>query len=221
MFINKSHLFKQRIVNYKKGEYLFHQNDSTHDLFILKKGSIRIFKQEGNIEIDLDTIGPGNVIGEVASIDGGTRTASGCALDDCEVLFIPSSEFQSILASFPEWFKKIALILVQRLREVDSRISRSIEGDRTNHIAAIISLLAFTDKCIVENGCYTFDKKFLEYYILDLLSIPLGEIADSLDKLETLNYLKHDMTKIVLSSREALDELAEKVFQSRPEAPVI
>ena len=38
---------KQRIVTFNSGEFLFKQNDHSRDLFILKKGSVRIFKNEG------------------------------------------------------------------------------------------------------------------------------------------------------------------------------
>ena len=210
----------RRIVTFAPGEYLFHQDEMTQDLFILKSGSVRIYKTEGGVEIDLDTVGAGNVVGEIASIDGGTRTASGVACEKCEAIVIPASEFQLILTSIPEWFKKIALILVQRLREVDSRISRSIEGERTNHIAAIISLLAFTDICESGDKGFILDRKTVEYQIVDLLNIPLGEISTSLERLQKQQYLRLSRTGITLSSREVLDPLAEKVFQSATELPV-
>lgn len=211
----------EHIVSFKKGDYLFRQYDTTQDLFILRKGSIRIFKTEGGIDIDLDIIGPGNVVGEIASIDGGTRTATGVALEDGDALLIPAAEFQSILASIPEWFRKIALILVQRLREVDSRISRSIEGDRTNHVAALLSLLAFTDKCKAGTDGFEIDLKTAEYQIVDLLNMSLADVASSFDNLEALRYLRIEKSRIVLANREALDLLAEKVFQSTTELPAV
>ena len=211
---------KQRIVTFQPGEYLFRQDEKTQDLFILKKGTVRIFKNEGGVEIDLDTVGAGNVVGEVASIDRGARTASGVALDECEAVIIPSTEFQAILTAIPEWFRKIALILVQRLREVDARISRSIEGERTNHIAAIISLMAFTNHCVAESDGFVLDRKIVEYQIIDLLNISLSEITTALERLKRQNYLSLDRSRILLPCREALDELAEKVFQTVTELPV-
>ena len=210
----------RRIVTFDPGEYLFRQDEMTQDLFILKSGSVRIYKTEGGVEIDLDMVGAGNVVGEIASIDGGTRTASGVACEKCEAIVIPAAEFQLILTSIPEWFKKIALILVQRLREVDSRISRSIEGERTNHIAAIISLLAFTDICESGDEGFVLDRKTVEYQIVDLLNISLGEITTSLERLHKQQYIRLGRTSIILSSREVLDPLAEKVFQSTTELPV-
>ncbi len=210
----------RRVVTFNPGEYLFRQDELTQDLFILKSGSVRIYKTEGGIEIDLDMVGAGNVVGEIASIDGGTRTASGVACEKCEALVIPANEFQLILTSIPEWFKKIALILVQRLREVDSRISRSIEGERTNHIAAILSLLSFTELCNSTAEGFVLDRKTVEYQIVDLLTIPLSEITASLERMHRQGIIRLDRSSIILASREALDPLAEKVFQTTTELPV-
>jgi CRP/FNR family transcriptional regulator, cyclic AMP receptor protein len=210
----------QRVVTFNPGEYLFRQDELTQDLFILKSGSVRIYKTEGGVEIDLDMVGAGNVVGEIASIDGGTRTASGVACEKCEALVIPANEFQLILTSIPEWFRKIALILVQRLREVDSRISRSIEGERTNHIAAILSLLSFTELCNSTVEGFVLDRKTVEYQIVDLLTIPLDEITASLERLHRQGFIRLDRASIVLASREALDPLVEKVFQTTTELPV-
>jgi CRP-like cAMP-binding protein len=211
---------KQRTVEFDTGEFLFRQNDLTKDLYILKKGSVRIFKHEGGVEIELDVVGPGNVVGEIASIDGGPRTASGVALEKSEALSVPFDEFSQILSSIPDWFKKIALILVQRLREADSRISRSIEGERTNHIAAIISLLSFTKYCTSTSEGFVLDRKTVEYQIIDLLNISLAEIDTCLERLKKQNYLRLDRNRLILSCRESLDELAEKVFQTNTELPV-
>ena len=213
-------ILNRRVVTFNSGEYLFRQDELTQDLFILKSGSVRIYKTEGGVEIDLDMVGAGNVVGEIASIDGGTRTASGVACEKCEALVIPANEFQLILTSIPEWFRKIALILVQRLREVDSRISRSIEGERTNHLAAILSLLSFTDLCNSTAEGFVLDRKTVEYQIVDLLTIPLGEITASLERLHRQGFIRLDRSSIILASREALDPLAEKVFQTTTELPV-
>lgn len=211
---------KGRTVRFAPGEYLFRQNDQTQDLFIVKSGLVRIFKNEGSVEIDLDIIGIGNVVGEVASIDGGVRTASGVAIETCDAVVIPASEFQSILAAIPEWFKKIALILVQRLREVDSRISRSVDGERTNHVAALISLLSFSNSCIACSDGFVLDKKFIEYEAVDLLGMQLSEVTASLERLQKQQFLKLDRARIILARRDALDELAQKVFQANEELPV-
>ncbi|HEX2956015.1 MAG TPA: Crp/Fnr family transcriptional regulator [Chitinispirillaceae bacterium] len=212
---------EKRIVRYPRGSFLFRQNDTSQDLFIIQSGSIRIFKTEGNVEIDLDVVGNGMVVGEIASIDGGPRTASGYALEDTEVIVIPSSEFQRILAAVPDYFRKIALILVQRLRMVDEKINRSIEGDRTSHVAAIISLLSYSEHCLLGNRGFEINLKFLENEIMDLLNIPPSEIAEILEKLDKQGVIKIEKTKCVLNSKSHVDTIAEHLFSTAGDSLVI
>ena len=42
----------RRVVTFDAGEYLFRQDEMTQDLFILKSGSVRIYKTEGGVEIE-------------------------------------------------------------------------------------------------------------------------------------------------------------------------
>lgn len=212
---------QSHVVRFHKGSFLFRQNDTSRDLFIIQEGFVRIFKTEGNVEIDLDSVGKGMVIGEIASIDGGVRTASGYALEDTDAIVIPAAEFQRVLASVPDYLKKIALILVQRLRAVDSKINRSIEGDRTAHVAAIISLVSYTQYCAPCLNGYEINLKFLENEIMDLLNIPLSEIAEILEKLQKKGFIIIEKTKCILSSKSDIDEMAGHLFTAVNESPAI
>jgi CRP-like cAMP-binding protein len=213
--------FQKLIVRYPRGSYLFKQNDTSQDLFIIQSGCVRIFKTEGNAEIDLDIVGNGMVVGEIASIDGGPRTASGYAVENTDVIVIPASEFQRILTTVPDYLKKIALILVQRLRMVDAKINRSIEGDRTAHVAAIISLVSYSEHCIAGNNGYEINLKFLENEIMDLLNIPPSEIDEILEKLVEKGIIKIEKTKCVLESKSQVDEMAEHLFSAISESLAI
>jgi signal-transduction protein with cAMP-binding, CBS, and nucleotidyltransferase domain len=95
------------IVRFIKGQHLFKQNEPSRDLFIIKSGSVLIYKNEGNTRIELDTVGPGAVIGEIAPTeDGGIRSTSGVAIEETETILIPAADFQAILARVPEYFSK-------------------------------------------------------------------------------------------------------------------
>ena len=120
---------QNRVSLFRKGELLFRENENSQDFYIIKSGSVRIFKKMGQKEVTLDTLGPGMVAGEIASIDNVARTASGIALSDTEVIVIPRSSVEKILEKIPDWFRKIAQILVQRLSEVDEKISRALKSD--------------------------------------------------------------------------------------------
>jgi CRP/FNR family transcriptional regulator, cyclic AMP receptor protein len=209
----------KRIVVLPKGDYLFRQNDTSRELYIIKTGSVRIFKTEGSGEIDLDLVGPGMVVGEIASIDGGPRTASGLAVEDTEAVLIPAEEFQAIAAKIPDWFRKIALILVQRLREADERINQSVCGDRVQHAAAVISLITFSRWCVSCAEGFEIPLKFIENELLDLLNMPISESTEILAKLEHQNVLRVDRGRIVLETREALDAISRDLLHKAGAVP--
>ena len=211
----------QQTIKFAKGEFLFKQGERTRDLYIIKDGKVRIFKNEGNVEIDLDTVGPGQVVGEIASIDGGPRSASGEAIEDSEVILIDATKFQSIVDGIPDWFRKISLILVQRLREVDDKINLSIEGNRSRHAAAMLSLIAYSDKCTPCDEGFEVPLTVVENEFLDLLNLPATELNSILEKFEKQGFLKVDHGRLVLAFRNSLDNLSERFFQStEPTIPV-
>lgn len=204
---------------FAKGEFLFRQNEETHELFIVKRGRVRIYKIEGRIEIDLDLVGPGAVIGEIAPIDKGTRTAFGVAVEETDAIVIAAEEFNSILSKIPEWFKKISLILVQRLREVDTKINRSLDGDRTNHVIALLSLLINSEHCTRNGATYEMNLKFVEDEIVDLLCLQPAEVTDILEKLAKDGLIQLTHSKITVLLKDSLDKMSDSFFQIAHETP--
>lgn len=205
----------------KKGQFLFKQKEYSQDLYIIKNGRVRVFKTEGELEIELDILSTGMVVGEVASIDGGFRSASVVALEDTELFFISASDFKSVLLRIPEYLKKIALILVQRLREVDSRINFSIDGNRLGHFAAVISLIASSEWSVKESLHTSIDRKFLENELMDILNVSPQQILLVLDLLEKKQIISTERGRIFITNKEDLEYLANSVFHGSNEVPII
>jgi CRP/FNR family cyclic AMP-dependent transcriptional regulator len=202
------HESSNHVSYFRKGDLLFRENENSQDFFIIKSGSIKIFKKIGAKEVTLDTLGPGMVAGEIASIDNVIRTASGIALSDTEAIVIPRHVVERILETIPDWFRKIAQILVQRLREVDEKIFRSLKSDYTSYVAAVISLISYSEKAAKGNDGFEIDRKFLEYEIMDILTIPLAEVQSAMEKIAAMEFLKMIGGKVILTNREACEKLA-------------
>jgi CRP/FNR family transcriptional regulator len=196
------------VVRFRKGELLFKEGDDSQDFYIVKSGGVRIFRSLGQKDMTLDTIGPGMVAGEIASISEGVRTASGEAVSDTEVIRISKEEFAVIFEKIPEWFRKIALILVQRLREVDEKISRTGKTDYTSHVAALVAMISYSEKAGEGSQGFEIDQKFLEYELMDLLTIPLSEVQAALERLAAKKLLRITGGKVILIDRDALEKKA-------------
>jgi len=77
--------FRER--TYRKGETFFHQGDHNRELYIIKKGKVRIYhlSPNGN-ETTIAVLTSRQLIGEFAVIDGRPRSATAKAITPCTVL---------------------------------------------------------------------------------------------------------------------------------------
>ena len=67
-------------------------------------------------------LGPGDVIGEVALLDHGPRTATVVAETDVDAVVASAAEFTEILVGVPSVARSLLVSLAQRLRAADDRL---------------------------------------------------------------------------------------------------
>lgn len=67
----------------------------------------------------LARLGPGDVVGELALIDGQPRSATVTAVTDMEVLEISSQDLRRLLRKAPSVMRKLLEALSERLRQAD------------------------------------------------------------------------------------------------------
>lgn len=118
------------LLKLKKGQLLFSEGENSRSMYFLKSGMIRIFKKKGDSAIEIDTIRSGQILGELAFLDGNPRSASGEALTDCELTEISGQTFQAVLGTMPDWLKLLLKTVVGRLRTASTRI-RQLEAAST------------------------------------------------------------------------------------------
>ncbi len=113
--------------NMKKGQTLLLQGDPGDSLVILLHGNARVtmVSQNGR-EITLDYADPGSVLGEIAVLDGGERTASVIALSEGSYLRLTRAAFEAFVERQPGMAWRLMRELARRLRQTNS----TIESDR-------------------------------------------------------------------------------------------
>src|SRR3954469_23169421 len=111
----------------KKGETLFAEGENSRAMYYVKSGMIRIFKKKGDSAIEIDTIRQGQILGELAFLDGNPRSVSGEALTDCELVEISNALFLEVLGHTPDWLKILFRTVVSRLRSANVKV-RQLES---------------------------------------------------------------------------------------------
>jgi CRP/FNR family transcriptional regulator len=121
---------------------VFHEGDHSDACYIVRSGSFRVTREHPDGRaITLATLGPGDIFGELAMLDGEVRSASVEALADGELLALPAGEVRALLARHPEITVKLVAALVRRLRTANERISRQSFQTVPSRVAGVLSQL--------------------------------------------------------------------------------
>jgi CRP-like cAMP-binding protein len=97
--------------------------DTSDDVFFVVEGEVRvtIYSSSGKV-VSFCELGPGEVFGEYAAIDGGPRSASVVARTTCLVASMSGVEFLKVFQSQPAVALAIARQLVGTIRALDRRV---------------------------------------------------------------------------------------------------
>ena len=109
---------------YSAGTKLFSQGDSGSGLYILKSGKVSITQTSGSegTEKEINTVGAGETLGEMALLDDQPRSATVTAVEDVTALLLPVWEFRGVIKSHPDIAVKLLASLSRRLRKVQGRV---------------------------------------------------------------------------------------------------
>ena len=108
----------------QKGETLFSDGDPGDAAFIVDSGLIGIYKLVEGEEVELATLNPGELFGEMAIIDGSKRMAHAVAKEESVVIEIPAAALEARIAKSDPFLKAIMKILVNSLRSVHQAYMR-------------------------------------------------------------------------------------------------
>lgn len=120
-------ILRGHYVRYRKGQEIMGQGEDGDNLLIILSGFARISMVASNgHEIVLDYAEPGYVIGEIAFLDGGTRTATIEALSELTALSLTRAAFDEVIEKHHELALRMLKAMARRLRQSND----IIEADR-------------------------------------------------------------------------------------------
>jgi CRP-like cAMP-binding protein len=128
---------------YKARETIVEKGDPPRELFVLLRGRAKVLTRgvEG-ADAALNVMGPGQVFGEVAILDGQPRSASVVALEECEIAVVDVQAFRDFLASSPPVALKLLGVLAGRVRELTTRLEDRVFLDVPARLAKQLLWLA-------------------------------------------------------------------------------
>jgi CRP/FNR family transcriptional regulator len=128
--------------SYPKGVRVFHEGDHSDACYIVRSGDLRVTREHPDGRaIALATLGPGDIFGELAMLDGEARSASVEALTECQLLALPAADVRRLLRGSSEITVKLVFALTRRLREANERIARQSFQTVPSRVAGVLSQL--------------------------------------------------------------------------------
>jgi CRP-like cAMP-binding protein len=97
-------------------ETLFKEGDPGNMMYVLMSGTTDIIVHNQVVE----TIGSGAIVGEMAMLDEGTRSATIIAKSDCKLLPIDKKRFNFLIQQTPHFALHVMRVIATRLRRTDS-----------------------------------------------------------------------------------------------------
>jgi len=101
------------------GEVIFREFDMGAEMYAVLEGEVDLTIGGKAVE----TLGPGQIFGEMALIDQAPRTATAVAKTACKLAVISERRFLFMVQTTPHFALQIMKVMADRLRRMNARVS--------------------------------------------------------------------------------------------------
>jgi len=202
-----------KLTTLKRGATIFSKGNAGNSLFAVISGTVKISSSsaEGRSAI-LNLIGSGEVFGEVALLDGLSRTTDAIANSDCELFVIDRREFIPFVRSQPALAMKFIELLCARVRWTSEQVEQVILQDLPGRLAS--ALIRLTEKHQQSPGGRTIT--ITQQEISEMVGMSRESINKQLRAWATRKWVRLEHGAIVVLDAEALQALAEAGSKGEP-----
>lgn len=107
---------------FQKNAIVVTEGDESDSLYVLVSGRAKVFVSDADgKEVQLNQLGAGEYFGEV-TLDGGLRSASVMALEDCRCAVLRRAELAGFMAGHPDFALHIIRKLAHRVRSLTDSV---------------------------------------------------------------------------------------------------
>jgi len=193
-------------ITLKRGASIFCKGDPGNSLFAVISGTVKISisSPDGRNAI-LNLIGPGEIFGDIAVLDGAPRSADATANTNCEFFVIDRREFLPFVRSQPALSMKFIELLCERLRRTSEQVEQIILQNLPGRLAS--ALIGLTEKRKLEPANRTI--AITQQEISEMVGMTRESINKQLRAWAARDWVRLEHGAIVVLDVGSLRELAE------------
>jgi CRP/FNR family transcriptional regulator, cyclic AMP receptor protein len=104
------------------GTVLFAEGSQSGKVALILSGTVKVSSERWTgEEVVLSMLRPGDVLGELAALDGKPHSATATVVETSDVLMIPADDFRAYVEAHPKMALLLLKILGDRLRDADRK----------------------------------------------------------------------------------------------------
>jgi CRP/FNR family cyclic AMP-dependent transcriptional regulator len=121
---------------------LIHEGDVSTAMFIILAGRVKVHaSDDSGKEVTLDTLGPGEYVGELA-LDGGRRDASVTTIEPTTCAVVDASRLLELIATHPDFAIHLIHGLIGRVRSLSRSVKSLALEDVYHRVVNLLHRLA-------------------------------------------------------------------------------
>jgi CRP/FNR family transcriptional regulator len=206
-----AHLPCSSIVEYKKGQMIYDQDQPSTNIFLIIEGRIKVSRMaDDDHQLVVDMYQPDEFFGESALLNLPHRCEQATALENTKLMAWTTAEIEDIIMKRPRLAVALLQILVQRTIDFTDRIESFSVDNITRRLAR--SLIRFSERlgAVEEDGSVRmapFTHELLSQYVGTSREI----VTHYMNQFRRQGYLKYSRKEIILYREAFRDWLRQNV----------
>jgi len=187
------------------GSTLMHEGQAGTEVMFLVAGRVKItyLTVEGRQAI-LDFRGPGELLGELAVVDGKPRTHAVEAIETVEVLAMPAAAFKDLVGTRPNIANQLLRHVIRRFRDSDRKLVEFGASHTIGRVAARLVEMVERFGTVTANG-HVIDLPITQEELAGWTGASREAVAKALHSLRELGLISTERRQFTVLDLEGLE----------------
>lgn len=193
--------------SYEKDAVILMEHETGSAFFVIVSGKVKVYRvSEDGREVILSILSESDFFGEMAILDGLTRSANVTAIEDSDIFIIQRSDFLDLMYNHPEVSIALLQELTKRLRAADMKIKSLSLKDAEGKVATVILQLA-DDVGKIKQGVVEIEKLPFQHDLANMAGTSRETISRTLHSFQKRQLIELDGNKLRILNYEKFKEL--------------
>jgi len=193
--------------SFTKDSVILFEQETGSALFVIISGKVKVSRvSDDGKEVILSILNESDFFGEMAILDGSSRSANVTAMEDSELFIIQRNDFIDLLHSHPEISVALLMELTKRLRAADMKIKSLSLKDAEGKVATVILQLA-DDVGKIKQGTVEIEKLPFQHDLANMAGTSRETISRTLHTFAKKGLVELDGSRLRILNYEKFKEL--------------